>query len=171
MTTPDSPTRKRTLSTAPPNALPHGHDLIAIAEWIPGKPPTRYEIEILDGIEYKTRYWRCRQCGQERTRPDEFVEACSVDRLPSPVLEGGYSVDDPRTRRALSEDMTVRFVEKGPRYAVYSESGRTYAVDAEAETCNCPDYEKRDVFCKHLRRVDIEIRTGVAPGPDGTFVR
>lgn len=144
---------------------------MAISQWLPGKEPTDYGVELTDGNEYETRFWRCRKCGQERNRREEFVEACSVDRLSSPLFEGGYSIDEPRTRRALSEDMTVRFLERGPRYAVESESGRTYEVDVEAETCSCPDYATREVFCKHLRRVDLEIRAGVTPGPDGTFVR
>lgn len=84
---------------------------------------------------------------------------------------GGYSVEDPRTRRALTEDMTVLFGDPGPVYAVNSGSGATYRVDVGAETCSCPDHRKRAVFCKHLRRVDLEIRAGLIPGPDGTFIR
>ena len=171
MTKAEPSTRKRTLSAGTPDALPNGHDLIAIAEWIPGRPSTNGAIELVDGHEYETRYWRCRKCGQERNRREGFIEPCQVDHHPSPVIEGGYSIEDPRTRRALSEDMKVHFVERGPRYQVDSESGSTYVVDVNAETCSCPDYEKREVFCKHQRRVDLEIRAGVIPCPDGTFVR
>lgn len=165
------PKTRRTLTTVPPTAHPNDHDLIAISQWLPGKAPTDYGVELTDGNEYETRFWRCRKCGQERNRREEFTEPCAVERLPNPVMEGGYSIDDPRTRRALSEDMTVHFGNRGPTYEVDSESGARYRVDVDAETCTCPDYEKREVFCKHQRRVDLEIRAGVIPGPDGTFVR
>jgi len=97
-----------------------------------------------------------------------------TDTQPPTALEaGGYSVDEPRTRRALSEDMDVRFASVGPTYEVVSGSGNTYMVDVEAETCTCPDCEQRQPSggCKHLRRVDLEIRTGITPAPDGTFNR
>lgn len=69
--------------------------------------------------------------------------------------------------------MDVRFAEEGSTYEVVSESGNTYTVDIEAETCTCPDYNQCQPTdgCKHLRRVDLEIRTGIAPAPDGTFNR
>ena len=164
--------RQRQSRTTPAQTTtPRTHDLIAIAQWLPGKPPTNYEREVFDANEYEVRFWRCRKCGQERNRPDEFVEPCPVERSSSPVMEAGYSVEDPRTRRALTEDMTVHFGRCGPTYQVESESGKTYSVDVVAETCTCPDHTQRDVFCKHLRRVDLAIRAGVVPGPDGTFVR
>jgi len=93
---------------------------------------------------------------------------------PATALEaGGYSIDGPRTRRALNEKLDVRFATVGPLYEVRSESGNTYDVDIEATTCTCPDFEQRqpDDGCKHLRRVDLEIRTGLVPAPDGTFSR
>jgi hypothetical protein len=53
----------------------------------------------------------------------------------------------------------------GSLYEVLSESGNTYNVDIEREreTCSCPDFEQRqpDDGCKHLRRVNLEIRTGL----------
>lgn len=171
MSSPDASNGTRAPPIDPPIDRSHGHDLIAVAEWLPGKVPTAYEIELNDSFEYETRFWRCRACGQERTRHDEFEEPCEVDRPPNPLVTGGYSVDDPRTRRALTEEMNVHFGERGPTYAVDSESGNTYWVDVEAETCTCPDHTKRQVFCKHLRRVDLEIRTGTTPSPAGRFNR
>ncbi|WP_226483184.1 SWIM zinc finger family protein [Natrinema amylolyticum] len=149
----------------------NGHELIAIDEWLPGREPTPYEIDLIDGYEYRTRYWRCRNCGQERNRRDEFRNQCETPVPSTPLEDGGYSVDDPRTRRALSEGMDVRFATLGARYEVVSVSGNTYEVDIEGETCTCPDFEYRqpDDGCKHLRRVDLEIRTGLVPAPDGTF--
>lgn len=166
-----SRTRRRTLTTAPPTAHQHEHDLIAVGQWLPGAEPTNYDVDLTEGTVYETRFWRCRKCGQERNRREEFSAPCDVNRPRNPLMEGGYSIDDPRTRRALSEDMAVHFVERGPSYQVDSESGNSYEVNVEAETCTCPDHQDREVFCKHLRRVDLEIRTGVLPGPDGTFVR
>ncbi len=151
----------------------NGHDLVAIDEWLPGSEPTPYEIDLTDGAEYRTRYWRCRNCGQERNHRNEFTTPCKHPRPPTTLEAGGYSIDDSRTRRALSEEMDVRFIEPGPVYDVLSESGATYLVDVEEETCTCPDFENRqpDGGCKHLRRVDLEIRTGLVPAPDGTFLR
>ncbi len=69
--------------------------------------------------------------------------------------------------------MDVCFASVGSTYEVVSESRNTYTVDIEAETCTCPDCEQRQPVggCKHLRPVDLEIRTGITPAPDGTFNR
>ncbi|MBX0325593.1 SWIM zinc finger family protein [Halomicroarcula sp. F13] len=72
--------------------------------------------------------------------------------------------DDPRTKRAKREDIDVSFLTKPGRYEVYSASGRIYEVDVIEKTCSCPDDAAR---CKHLRRVEIEIRAGLVPRPDG----
>jgi len=151
----------------------NGHELVAIDEWLPGKATTVYDIDLTDGYEYRTRYWRCRKCGQERNGRAEFATPCDDPQPPTALEAGGYSIDDPRTRRALTEDMEITFVEVGPIYDVLSQSGATYLVDVEEETCTCPDFEQRqpDGGCKHLRRVDLEIRTGLVPAPDGTFIR
>jgi hypothetical protein len=151
----------------------HGHELVAIDEWLPGKAPTPYDIDLTDGYEYRTRYWRCKKCGQERNRRNEFSTPCEEPQPPTALEAGGYSIDEPRTRRALTEDMEVQFVQRGPAYDVLSESGSTYVVNVEKKTCTCPDFERRqpDGGCKHLRRVDLEIRTGLIPTPDGTFLR
>jgi len=151
----------------------NGHELIAIDEYLPGKEPTPYDIDLTDGYEYRTRYWRCRKCGQERNRRNEFSTPCDDPQPPTALEAGGYSIDEPRTRRALTEDMDVRFGQQGSVYDVFSESGSTYVVDVETETCTCPDFERRepDGGCKHIRRIDLEIRTGLVPAPDGTFLR
>ena len=151
----------------------NGHEVVAIDEWLPGAEPTPYELNLTDGYEYRTRYWRCRKCGQERNHRDEFSTPCDNPQPPTALEAGGYSIDDPRTRRALNEKLDVRFATVGPLYEVESESGATYDVDIESATCTCPDFEQRqpDNGCKHLRRVDLEIRTGLVPAPDGTFSR
>ena len=151
----------------------HGHQLVAIDEWLTGTEPSPYDIDLTDGYEYRTRYWRCKKCGQERNHRNGFATPCEEPQPPTALEVGGYSIDEPRTRRALSEDMDVRFASVGPTYEVISESGNTYTVDVEEETCTCPDCEQRQPVggCKHLRRVDLEIRTGIILGSDGTFVR
>jgi hypothetical protein len=51
------------------------------------------------------------------------------------------------------------------RYAVDSQSGATYTVDAAAGTCSCPDATVRGEVCKHRRRVAIEITARRVPPP------
>jgi hypothetical protein len=71
---------------------------------------------------------------------------------------------EPRTKRAKTENMDVSFLAKPGRYEVHSASDSYYEVDVLEETCTCPDRAER---CKHLRRVDLEIRAGLVPRPDG----
>jgi len=103
----------------------NGHELVAIDEWLPGAEPTPYELNLTEGYEYRTRYWRCRKCGQERNHRDEFTTSCDNPQPPNALEAGGYSIDDPRTRRALNEKIDVRFATLGPLYEE-SESGNTY---------------------------------------------
>lgn len=74
-----------------------------------------------------------------------------------------------RTQRALAEAMHVTLAEACGRYTVHSSSGRYYRVDVVEETCTCPDFQHEPPAggCKHLRRVDMEIRAGKVPTPDG----
>ena len=76
---------------------------------------------------------------------------------------------DPRTRRAREEDMDVSLLAKGGVYEVHSQSGNIYEVDVVAQSCTCLDWQEREPKggCKHLRRVDMEIKTGAVPRPDG----
>ena len=86
------------------------------------------------------------------------------------VGNGEHQEDsDPRTERARTEAMDVSLLRKGGVYEVQSESGNAYEVDVASKTCTCPDFTKRQPSggCKHLRRVDIEIRSGDVPRPDG----
>ncbi|MFC7164891.1 hypothetical protein [Halospeciosus flavus] len=88
---------------------------------------------------------------------------------PSVSDEEHQEDSDPRTERARSEEMDVSLLRKGGVYEVQSASGSTYEVDVASKTCTCPDFTKRQPSggCKHLRRVDIEIRSGIVPRPDG----
>lgn len=165
-------TRQQQSSTAEPDTpRENGHLLARITQWLPGEEPTEYDITLSEGDGYRTRFWRCEFCGQERNRRSEFREHCTVETPPTPLSDGGYDIKDPRTRRAVTENMEVRFGDRGCVYAVDSESGSTYEVDVLANTCTCPDHRKRDTVCKHLRRVDLDIRGGNVPRPNGTFMR
>ncbi|KDE59194.1 zinc finger SWIM domain-containing protein [Halostagnicola sp. A56] len=67
-----------------------------------------------------------------------------------------------RSLRARTEAMSVLALGDG-LYEVESESGHTYLVDLEAGRCTCPDHVFRNVRCKHVRRVAIEITAGRVP--------
>lgn len=73
-----------------------------------------------------------------------------------------------RDVRALTECMTV--LEDTPAvdgadgmFEVVSSSGSTYTVDLYGPACSCPDAQRRDVTCKHARRVMFA--TGARPIP------
>lgn len=71
---------------------------------------------------------------------------------------------EPRTERALTEYMSV-LPDGGDVFTVVGQNGGTYRVDRREGRCTCPDYEYRDIRCKHLRRVDFA--TGEEPVPLG----
>jgi len=86
------------------------------------------------------------------------------DGRPERPLSPVHPDDDPRTRRAKTEDMDVVLATNTGVYEVHSESGNTYEVDVLEETCSCPDDVER---CKHQRRVAMEIESQRVPRPDG----
>ncbi|MHB9287284.1 SWIM zinc finger family protein [Halobacteriales archaeon Cl-PHB] len=69
-----------------------------------------------------------------------------------------------RAARAWAERMAVRHL-GGARYVADSQSGATYVVDLETNTCTCPDHQIRGETCKLLRRVAIEITSRRVPPP------
>jgi len=87
------------------------------------------------------------------------------------VDDDPQSQDDlePRTKRAVHEAMDVSLLSKGGRYDVQSTSGNRYEVDVVDESCTCPDWQQRapEGGCKHIRRVDHEIKQGRVLRPDG----
>lgn len=78
---------------------------------------------------------------------------------------------DPRTRRACEGCMIVVPRRNGSgQFDVYSANNgtnKTYAVDLRAETCSCPDFERREPAggCKHVRRVKLGL--GLMAVPEG----
>ncbi|MFC4247070.1 SWIM zinc finger family protein [Natribaculum luteum] len=88
------------------------------------------------------------------------TQASPKASLPLPAderLEG-------RSRRARTEPMSVLALGDG-LYEVDSSSGNTYLVDMLAGRCTCPDHVFRNVRCKHVRRVAMEITEGRVPPP------
>jgi transposase len=64
-------------------------------------------------------------------------------------------------REQKGQDIANRFriVKSGNLYLVPSQSGAgKYKVDAEAQTCSCPDHEYHGYKCKHLFAVEITVR-------------
>ncbi len=77
----------------------NGHELVAIDEWLPGKAPSPYDIDLTDSDEYRTRYWRCRKCGHERNHRDEFTTLCEEPQSQA-LLESGVFCETPEGRRS-----------------------------------------------------------------------
>lgn len=157
------PDRKRILTTNTDPA--RGHELARIAERLPGDEPTDAGIYLTDGPTYEARYWRCLGCGEERNQRQEFHDHCA-STLTLAQTDGGYSIMDDRTRAALAEDMSVHPDRDDGVYGVRGESNLTHRVDLHDRTCTCADFQRHRAFCKHLRRVDIEVRTGTIPDVD-----
>lgn len=64
-------------------------------------------------------------------------------------------------RELKGRDIANRFniVRQGGLYLVPSQTGRgKYKVDADKQTCSCPDFEIRHAKCKHLYAVEISVR-------------
>ena len=115
-------------------------------------------------------FWICHNCGHETVWFENFeAEECPETPEKKLIADGGEV--EPRTRRAREEDMDVTLKQKGGIYEVHSQSGNTYEVDVAGKTCSCPDWEEREPEggCKHMRRVDMEIRSGDVPKPDGSI--
>ena len=130
----------------------------------------------------RSNHYEIRQSNQVISNSDGFAPDGGVVVVPSaspapdaeiqsPEVGDGDQDNniDPRTERALTEEMDVSLLRKGGVYEVKSQSGSYYEVDVASETCTCPDFVKRepDGGCKHLRRVDTEIREDAVPRPDG----
>lgn len=66
---------------------------------------------------------------------------------------------EPREQRGLEIAATKNLRQKGHLWLVPSSTGTgTYVVDHEPATCTCPDFELRQVPCKHVYAVEFTIR-------------
>ncbi|WP_132058980.1 SWIM zinc finger family protein [Halorussus amylolyticus] len=74
------------------------------------------------------------------------------------------SAFDIRSQRARTERMGVTPLGGGV-YEVESQTGHTYSVDLLGSRCTCPDHTFRQVRCKHIRRVAMEVTEGLVPPP------
>jgi hypothetical protein len=94
--------------------------------------------------------------GPDSVAPDGCTEDVR-DRMIASADTGQVDDLEPRTRRVVTEEMSVSFFEKGGRYAVQSATGNHYEVNVVGESCTCPDWQKRSAAggCKHLHRVDL----------------
>ncbi|USZ67131.1 SWIM zinc finger family protein [Halorussus salilacus] len=79
-------------------------------------------------------------------------------------LAPAASLTDVRSQRARMERMAVTPLGGGV-YEVESQSGNVYSVDLPGGRCTCPDHTFRQVRCKHLRRVAMEVNEGLVPPP------
>lgn len=70
---------------------------------------------------------------------------------------------DDRDARALTEYMTTISKDAPGLYAVTTQSGREYTVDARDGSCTCPDARHRDNTCKHIRRVRFAVGRRTIP--------
>ena len=86
--------------------------------------------------------------------------------LPTPPADSGL---DSRSFRARTERMAVTAL-GGSVYEVDTDHETNYLVDLELGRCTCPDHVFRDVRCKHIRRVAMEITAGRVPPPGKRFV-
>jgi hypothetical protein len=129
---------------------------------------------------------RSTPCGPEGHPVEEVLHERLSDPVEAVAPDGGRTGDvrdrlvvdenaesrdelEPRTKRAVAEAIDVSLLLKGGRYEVQSASGNRCGVDVIDESCTCPDWQQRspEGGCKHLRRVDHEIKRGRVPRPDG----
>lgn len=61
-----------------------------------------------------------------------------------------------RDRRAAQERLFVHDVDVPGVWHVYSSDGRKHTVDGREGRCTCEDYQYRNSYCKHQRRLDME---------------
>ena len=125
------------------------------------------EIQNKDETEYEKRVYSPNG-GVVASTPAVSAPGKGVSQL---TINEGSSQDElePRTERARTEEMDISLLQKGGIYEIQSKSGNIYEVDVASETCTCPDFTKRNPRggCKHLRRADLEVRSGNVPRPDG----
>lgn len=90
------------------------------------------------------------------------------NKVSLPAPPAGAHLDS-RSFRARSERMAVSAL-GGSVYEVDTDHDTNYLVDLELGRCTCPDHVFRDVRCKHIRRVAMEITAGRVPAPGKQFV-
>lgn len=161
------PDRKHVVSTQ--NRSHNGHDLVEVAEQVPGAEPTDAETHLSDGPTYDTTFWRCRQCGQERTHWSGFVDRCEARRAKPPLADGGFfdpgRVPHRILKRAQYEALVFSWLDGDVQVRNESHAdpdNHEYVVRVEGGepvACTCPADTQYDYPCKH--RVALAIRRPV----------
>ena len=100
---------------------------------------------------------------QQPTTPDDRPESNGL----TPVLDDSAGPAARRIYRARTEPMAVALRATGGVYDVRTGPESVYRVDIGADTCSCPDWQRRGQACKHLYRVRFEVQRGTVPTPDG----
>lgn len=77
------------------------------------------------------------------------------------------TIDDARRTRGMEIAARLRVRQDGDAWIVPSQTGDgRYTVRPEAQTCTCPDFESRQLRCKHVWAVEFVMQREIAP--DGT---
>jgi transposase len=78
---------------------------------------------------------------------------------------------DARQEKGLQIAATTKLIPEGNMWLVPSQAGKgKYVVDAYAKQCTCPDFESRQVPCKHVFAVEFTIqREYTTDGQNQTF--
>ena len=78
---------------------------------------------------------------------------------------------EPRQQKAIEIAAKARLTRKGDTWLVPSQSGpKKYTVDPNPQgpNCSCPDFEARQLPCKHIYAVEIVLQREVTVSNDGT---
>lgn len=101
-----------------------------------------------------------------RNGDSTFDEREMSDRIEDRLREAGtVRVSVESRSRGIHEDVDVTF--SGRTAVVSSGSGRSYSVDIDAGSCDCPDHLHRHNRCRHIEAVDIareQIAQGTSQG-------
>ena len=101
-----------------------------------------------------------------RTGDTTHDEREMSDRIEDRLQEAGtVRVSVESRTRGTREDVDVTF--SGRTVVISSGSGRSYTVDLDAGSCDCPDHTHRHNRCRHIEAADIareQITQGTAQG-------
>lgn len=97
--------------------------------------------------------------------PVPYRNAIAAGSVTHPAHSSEYG--NTREQRGLELAATRRIEQQGETWIVPSQTGDgRYTVSPGAQTCTCPDYERRSLPCKHLFAVEYVRQREIAP--DGT---
>ncbi|MDF3003308.1 MAG: hypothetical protein K0Q48_3427, partial [Bacillota bacterium] len=101
-----------------------------------------------------------------RSGETTYDEREMSDRIEDRLQDAGtVRVNVESRSRGIREDVDVTF--SGRTAVISSGSGRSYTVDIDTSTCNCPDHIHRHNRCRHIEAADIaqeQITQGTSQG-------